>query len=62
MVENEQGFVSVDYYDDEEELDKDWEEIQEDASPEDDESEEEEEDEEEEEHEGSELENAEEGE
>jgi hypothetical protein len=33
LVENEQGFVTVDYYDDEkeEELDKDWEEIEDDA-------------------------------
>lgn len=41
LVENEQGFVTVDYYDDEkeEELDKDWEEIEEDASPSDEDSE-----------------------
>jgi len=47
LVENEQGFVSVDYYDDEEEeeLDKDWDEIVDDASG--DEEEEEEESEEE---------------
>lgn len=34
LVENEQGFVTVDYYDDEkeEELDKDWTEIEDDAS------------------------------
>ncbi len=50
VVENEQGFVTVDYYDDEkeEEMDEDWEEIEDDASTEeDDESEEEEEEEEE---------------
>lgn len=43
LVENEQGFVTVDYYDDEkeEELDKDWEEIEDDADVEGDESEEE---------------------
>lgn len=37
MVENEQGFVTVDYYEDEAEFKKDWEEIQEDASGEEDE-------------------------
>lgn len=63
MVENDQGFVTIDYYDDEKELDKDWEEIEDDASPEDEEEGEEEEEEEEgeeEEAQESELENAEE--
>jgi hypothetical protein len=45
MVENDQGFVSIDYYDDEKEMDKDWAEIEEDASPEDEEEEESEEEE-----------------
>lgn len=39
MVEGEQGFVTVDYYDNEKELEKDWEEIQDDASGEGDEDE-----------------------
>jgi hypothetical protein len=59
MVENDQGFVTIDYYDDEDELDKDWEEVEDDASPGDDEEGEEEGGEEDEEEE-SELENAEE--
>jgi hypothetical protein len=42
MVENDQGFVTVDYYDDEKEFEKDWEEIQDDASPEDEDEEDEE--------------------
>lgn len=45
MVENEQGFVTVDYYDDEKEFDKDWDEVEEDASPEDGEEDEDEEEE-----------------
>lgn len=50
LVENEQGFVSVDYYDDEkeEELDKDWDEVVDDAAGEEEEEEAEEESEEEE--------------
>lgn len=43
MVENDQGFVTVDYYDNEKEFEKDWEEVQKDASPEDEEEEESEE-------------------
>lgn len=64
MVENDQGFVTIDYYDDEEEMDKDWEEIEDDASGEDEEAdgEEEEEEEGEEEEEEAETENAEDGE
>lgn len=46
MVENDQGFVTVDYYENEKEFEKDWEEIQDDASPEDEEEEEEESEEE----------------
>jgi hypothetical protein len=37
MVENEQGFVTVDYYETKKEFDKDWAEIEDDASPEDEE-------------------------
>ncbi len=55
MVEGEQGFVTVDYYDNEEELEKDWEEIEEDASSD---AEEDEEDEDEEEEEEAETESA----
>src|SRR4029077_13470721 len=43
VVESEQGLVTVDYYDDEEELDKDWEEVEDDAAVEEEEDEEEEE-------------------
>lgn len=43
MVENDQGFVSVDYYDTQEEYEADWAEIEEDASPEDEGEEDEEE-------------------
>lgn len=57
VVENEQGFVSVDYYDDEKELEKDWAEIEDDASADEDEDDEDEGEDEEEE---SEFENAEE--
>ncbi len=48
MVENDQGFVTVDYYDDEDELDKDWDEVQDDASTDDEEGDDGEEEEEEE--------------
>lgn len=46
VVESEQGLVTVDYYDDKKEFDKDWAEVQDDASDEDDEDEEEESEEE----------------
>jgi len=45
VVENEQGLVTVDYYDNQKELDKDWEEVEDDASLDDEEDEEEEEEE-----------------
>jgi hypothetical protein len=48
MVENEQGFVSVDYYDTEKEMKKDWAEIEEDASSDEDDEDEDEEEESEE--------------
>ena len=48
MVENDQGFVTVDYYDDEDELDKDWDEVQDDASTDDEDGDDGEEEEEEE--------------
>jgi hypothetical protein len=57
MVENDQGFVTVDYYDDKKEFEKDWEEIQDDASA--DEDDEDDEDEEEESEENAETEEAE---
>lgn len=41
MVENDQGFVTVDYYDTKKEYEKDWEEIEADASPEEEDGEEE---------------------
>jgi len=46
MVENEQGSVTVDYYEDEKEFKKDWEEIQKDAEVEEEEEDEDEEEEE----------------
>jgi hypothetical protein len=48
VVESEQGLVTVDYYDNEEEFEKDWEEVQDDASTEEEEEEDGEESEEEE--------------
>jgi hypothetical protein len=47
MAENDQGFVTVDYYDKEKEFDKDWAEVEDDASGEDEEGEKEESEEEE---------------
>lgn len=43
VVENDQGFVTVDYYDTQKEFDKDWAEVQDDADGEEEEGEEEEE-------------------
>jgi hypothetical protein len=48
MSENDQGFVAVDYYDTQKELEKDWAEIEASASPEEEDEEEDEEEEEEE--------------
>lgn len=59
VVENDQGFVSVDYYDNKKEFDKDWAEVQDDAEGDDEEGEEEEEEEEESETEDAETEEAE---
>ena len=60
MAENEQGFVTVDYYETEKELEKDWSEVEADASPEEEDEEGDEDEEEEEEEEDADAEEAEE--